>query len=285
MKEYSIILIIIYFGKWPKWYKLFLESCKRNGDIDFLIFTDQDITVDNSKTIRIIKFSLAGFNSVASRKLNMQIEIDDPYKICDLRPAFGNIFEDYIQSYDFWGHTDVDLIFGKITRFITSHLLDNYEVITARKEYLVGHFTLYRNSRKVNFLYRLSECYENIFLSKHYSGFDECNFLWWKLIAGRDILSMPIGNPSMTHLIKKLVFHNRIKALFTPLVMEQDHDSDPFDKVLLWKEGNLTDVETKKDILYFHFHYLKQKKDFYCPLWGFAPNAFQISKNGFSDYN
>jgi hypothetical protein len=35
-----IITIIDYFGKWPEWFQLFLESCKRNPTIDWLFHTD-----------------------------------------------------------------------------------------------------------------------------------------------------------------------------------------------------------------------------------------------------
>ncbi len=37
----SIIIIIDYLGgKWPEWFPLFLESCRKNPDISWLIHTD-----------------------------------------------------------------------------------------------------------------------------------------------------------------------------------------------------------------------------------------------------
>ena len=37
----KIILIICYFGKLPNYFDLYLETCKYNDTIDFLMFTDQ----------------------------------------------------------------------------------------------------------------------------------------------------------------------------------------------------------------------------------------------------
>ena len=38
--------------------------------------------------------------------------IEDAYKLTDFKPAYGEIFQDYIIQYDFWGFTDIDLIYG-----------------------------------------------------------------------------------------------------------------------------------------------------------------------------
>ena len=32
----------------------------------------------------------------------------------DLRPAYGVLFEEYLDGYDFWGHCDLDVLFGRI---------------------------------------------------------------------------------------------------------------------------------------------------------------------------
>lgn len=58
---------------------------------------------------------------------------------------YGFLFEDEIKNYDFWGHCDVDLIFGDIRHFITEEVLSNYDRILSR-----GHFSLYRNNDECN---------------------------------------------------------------------------------------------------------------------------------------
>ena len=33
--------------------------------------------------------------------------------MCDYKVAYGEMFQDYIKEYDFWGHCDMDMIFGE----------------------------------------------------------------------------------------------------------------------------------------------------------------------------
>lgn len=75
--------------------------------------------------------------------------MNSPYKLCDFKPAYGEIFQQEIKEYDFWGHCDCDLVFGNIRKFITDDILDKYDRIGN-----CGHFILYRNNKKVNEYYR-----------------------------------------------------------------------------------------------------------------------------------
>lgn len=36
----KIAMIVPYFGKWPEWMDLYLYSCSKNPQVDFLFFTD-----------------------------------------------------------------------------------------------------------------------------------------------------------------------------------------------------------------------------------------------------
>jgi hypothetical protein len=52
-------------------------------------------------------------------------------------PAFGDVFSAEVKNYDFWGHCDMDVIFGKVRSFMTADLLNKYDIITTRKKLLV----------------------------------------------------------------------------------------------------------------------------------------------------
>lgn len=54
----SIIVILPYFGKLPNMFPFWLESCKLNTTVDFLIATDQDIKCDASN-IKVLSTSLS----------------------------------------------------------------------------------------------------------------------------------------------------------------------------------------------------------------------------------
>ena len=106
----SICLIIPYFGRWPDWFSFYLKSCGYNRSVNWMIFTNCRIPDERPDNVRFVNMSLGSFNRLASEKLRIKINIEKPYKVCDLRPAFGLIFEDFISDYNFWGNTDIDII-------------------------------------------------------------------------------------------------------------------------------------------------------------------------------
>ncbi|MBC7006784.1 hypothetical protein BIZ37_30015, partial [Photobacterium sp. BZF1] len=173
VNKYNILFIIPYYGKWPEWFPAFLLSCKANPDINWLIPTDCEIPEDSPNNVRFVSSTLNDLELKTKKVTGLNVKLIRPYKICDLKPAFGHIFQDEIKNYDFWGHCDMDVIFGKITDFITPDLLNNYDIITTRKNRIAGHFTLYRNNESINSLYTKHHEYEFVFESEDNFHYDE----------------------------------------------------------------------------------------------------------------
>ena len=94
----NICIIGIYFGKKPKNFDIWLSSCGKNSKIDFLVVGDfkVDFKLENVKYINM-KFD--NFIKLAERKLDCQICEVGPYKICDLKPVYGMILDEYIGEY------------------------------------------------------------------------------------------------------------------------------------------------------------------------------------------
>lgn len=90
-------------------------------------------------------------------KLHTKISLDRPYKLCDFKPMYGYLLEEYLDGYEFWGHCDNDLIFGDITEFVTGGMLKKYDKILTR-----GHLTFYRNTPDVNSFFKKSISYEGV---------------------------------------------------------------------------------------------------------------------------
>ena len=107
-------------------------------------------------------------------KFDFEIALATPYKLCDFRPAYGEIFEDYLQDYDFWGYCDIDLFWGRIRRFVTDDVLAQYDKIYSR-----GHCSLYRNNSKVNSWYRNLPCRGFQRWQDVFSKCDSCCFDEW----------------------------------------------------------------------------------------------------------
>jgi hypothetical protein len=167
----KIVLILPYFGKLPAFFDFYLASCKHNPTIDFLIFTDCDIAAD-SPNIRVIKSSWADFVRQVQAKFDFPIALDSPYKLCDLKPAYGYIFQKYITDYAFWGHCDCDLIWGDLS--VLNRLIEEgYDKVG---EY--GHLVLYRNTDEVNRWFMTLgtpgvPSYRQVFASPRSYSFDE----------------------------------------------------------------------------------------------------------------
>lgn len=165
----KLILINCYFGTYPDYFKLFLKSCVYNKDIDFLLFTDQNI-ISPTANIRIVKISFQHFKNLFYEKINHNIVLDRPYKICDYKPSFGYVLQDYISDYAFWGHCDIDMILGRVMHFLPSNIFENFDKI-----YQHGHLCIYRNTSDNNrrFMADGGMNYQEVFATKAILVFDE----------------------------------------------------------------------------------------------------------------
>lgn len=134
----SIIVIHPYFGKFPNWFSFWLDSCRLNTTVDFLIATDQTITC-SSENIYVWQTTLEEIKGRIETYTKMSVWLEHPYKLCDFRPLFKEIFKEYTSKYDFWGYCDSDLIFGDIRSFLTEDILNRYDFILGW-----GHFHIQR---------------------------------------------------------------------------------------------------------------------------------------------
>lgn len=155
------ILIVPYFGKFPNYFQLFLNSCEKNFDYNWLIFTDDKEEYRYPRNVEVIEISFKELKNIIQKKFPFKISLETPYKLCDFKPSYGYIFEEYIKGYDFWGHCDIDLIFGDLNKFISNKLLEKYE-----KLFILGHFTLYKNTNNNNKMFMCT--YQNDHLYKNY---------------------------------------------------------------------------------------------------------------------
>ena len=71
-----------------------MKSCEGNQGITWVFFTDCDLNIDKPDNILLFKSSLADIKHQIGQAVGFQIDFCDPYKLCDFRPAFGDIFSD-----------------------------------------------------------------------------------------------------------------------------------------------------------------------------------------------
>lgn len=145
----SIAYIVPYFGKFPDLFPIWLHSCGNNPTIDWIVFTDDRRAFNYPPNVHVHYLSFNKMREMVQDKLECNFYLDKPYKLCDFRIAYGEIFGDYLKIYDFWGFCDIDLIWGNIRNFLTDEVLSKFDKIGFQ-----GHSTLIRNTEFYNKLYK-----------------------------------------------------------------------------------------------------------------------------------
>ena len=168
----KVAMIQPYFGKLPNYFGLALKAYESNPDFDWYIFTDDTTHYDYPSNVFVTHTTLDRLKSRFQQHFDFPIALERPYKLCDYKPLYGHLFADYLKGYDFWGHFDPDVIFGRINNFIPDGLYQEYDKIFDR-----GHFALYRNTPTVNLIYReeVPHCvnYRVVLASERNWAFDE----------------------------------------------------------------------------------------------------------------
>ncbi|WP_185282880.1 DUF6625 family protein [Hymenobacter sp. NBH84] len=268
----SIAIIISHFGLLPRYLDYFLQSCSYNKNITFFIFTDQVFDVYPIYTnVRFIPFSLAQFNALATRKIAKPVQVAKAYKLCDFKPAYGLIYEDYIESYDFWGFCDTDMVFGDTIKVLTPQLLAAHDVISAHPQYVSGPFTLFRNIPETKRLFLKSNDIDRVLTEQRTMKFCEASNAIQHLWEGYDLFDFPSEIESMTHLLKTPK-KGDLRVLFSDMITER------LQREITWENGLLFD--DRKEIFIFHFIIYKTKTYFNISTWT-NPRKFYFTKCGF----
>lgn len=167
----SICIVGVYFGRFNNYFQLWLKSCENNPMIDFRIYTDVIYEGMLPKNVTFIKISMSQLRELASKKIGVEVNLQRPYKCCDLKPMYGLIFEDDLHSYEYWGECDFDLIWGDLYSFLTKYNYTKYD-----KFLPLGHLSLYRNTPENNRVFMLSGDYKKGGYKKVLENENNCVF-------------------------------------------------------------------------------------------------------------
>lgn len=262
----KIGILIVYFGDCPDFIRLFLHSCKFQTGIDFIFFTDW--TWDGLEcSSNIVKYNsnLFEFNSLATRKIGIDIDIKNGYKLCDLKPAWTHIYEDYLKEYAFIGYCDVDLFFGDIRKFFNEDIISSVDMFTITQNYLSGALTLLKNNEKMRTLYREAKGWEYMFADSRHFAFDEYLRV----------------NPSDCEVesFSDLVFRKEKDGVIIVQHSEYiGYEKRPYSKVS-FIDGRV--IAEGREWIFYHYVVAKQYVLWVLPNWMKIPNRFYVNKYGF----
>lgn len=276
--------IIPYFGKLPKNFSVFLKTCETNSDFDWLLLTDDSQKFIYPQNVKVKYTTLKDISERAEQKFGFCVELEHAYKLCDFKPAYGFIFEEYIKDYEFWGHCDIDTIMGNLSHFLTDDVLEKYD-----KLFCMGHMVIYRNSNRNNRVfmknYKGKELYKKVFTTPKICWFDEewngennINQIFLK--EGKNVLIKDWSanfNVNKQNFVRNIFYEDKITG-------QVKHKSEKdIDALYYWENGGAYRIYIKEgklikeEFLYMHFQWRNMK--FNKKILG--DNKFKIVPNSF----
>ena len=277
----KICVIGVYFGKFPNYFSLWLKSCAYNPNVDFLIFTDNDLP--STENVKFYPMTLQEMQKRATAVLGFEASLGKPYKCCDYRVIYGLIFEEYLKGYEYWGHCDFDVIFGDLESFFEKFDLYKYDRFLA-----LGHLSLYKNTKEVNERFKeegVEPSYKDVYATDKGFAFDEINGMpSYYLKKGYPIFTKNIFSDisSLHHRYRRSEFY-----LLEKKPQNYKYQIFYWDKGRIYRayflKGNIYDEE------YIYIHFRKRPNftvefdvdtvdSFYITNQGFIPKTGEVNK-------
>ena len=154
--------IVPYFGEYPEWMPHWERNTERMRGLgyDFLFDTDE-----------------AAFQDRVRDKLGIECPpMTGTGNIWEFRPALGVLYADEISEFSYWGHTDFDVLYGRVEEWVTDDFLDGVSIHSNHHNYICGFWSLYANEPFVNNLFRRSPDWQKYMEEGGGSGWAETEF-------------------------------------------------------------------------------------------------------------
>ena len=153
------LMIVQWSGPLPDWTDKWIANAERIRQAghgwDFLLDPDPD--------------------SIRSRIESLGVTCPplDGRKLCDYRPALGEMYADEVAGYDFWGHTDLDCVYGPLWEYVTDELLAETDIYSNDPvPWMCGPFSLYRTATASS-VFRLDKNWRRVFEAPQHVAYDE----------------------------------------------------------------------------------------------------------------
>lgn len=207
------LFICPYFGKLPDWFDQWIANMQHLKPLgyDYLIETNLKL-----------------FKQRVRDTLGIEPEIEpETGKPWDYRPMLGVMYAKELEGYDYWGHTDFDVVYGDVSRYEPK----DYDIWSNHHNYICGFWTLYKNNEYVNNLFKLDPNWKKYVSSSKPNGWAEMGF---------------------TSVVDREYAMERLKRVYTYYQAKDNND----DSKINYKDGRLYDGED--EIMTFHFRHTKR---------------------------
>lgn len=231
-------------GGLPNYYEYWQKSAAANTQIDFFVVTNLDVSkYKKYDNIHYILLTADEYWDKVQACCNFPIE-RSYYKSGEYRPLFGMIFKDILKSYDYWGSTEFDMIYGDILKFIGHYFDEGADVIGQ-----TGPFRFIKNNDRLNYIafYEVKGFKHPLTLEMAYSN----AYVWYFVEPGMEIRYYQNG----IHTLSIEDFFADIDRTRKPF---QCHAMDG-DLGLIWENGKLFGYNEHEEKEFVAAHLQKRK--------------------------
>lgn len=288
MRSADIVVLVPWFGPWPFWLPAYLASCAANPGVRWELFGDHPIDTPLPSNVALEQLSFADYCEQVSARLGIRFAPAAPYKLCDLKPALGEVHADRLGGARFWAFSDIDLVYGDLLGHF-GPLLERWDIISTHHTRISGHFALLRNTPQVRGAFRQARNWRAALETPEHTCFDESGYSQ-RLLPHK---KWPRLLRNLVYLHDPLVRRSRFVEEFTTPMRGGRHPwllgRDTFPQRWCWQHGRVAnDLTGARQFPYFHFLDWKRgwsgrPRD---AVWHFGdadPSAgFQITEQGFA---
>ena len=174
----KIGLVQVWLGELPDYFKYHLKTCENQSYIDFLIFTDHNVTLKLPSNVKILNITKTKIEEKISTLVGYPVILANNKKACDLKASYGDLFKESLTEYDYVGCYDIDTLMGDLYNWVSPYLGGYDFISTGGEKYhnrLSGPFLIWKNKQEFNTAYKKSNFIDIINLPEVYC-FEEKEF-------------------------------------------------------------------------------------------------------------
>jgi hypothetical protein len=218
VRRSKALLILPYFGSFGPWFPLYLHSLGNQHTLDLLLLSDAE-PPKLPANARRVEMTFDELRELATERLGTPVRLHRTRNICDLKPAYGMVFQEFTQGYEYWAFGDEDVLYGDVDGMLRPHLDGTIDLVipgtnSARMQGSTqGHLTVLRNDPRTNELAIRDPAYKQVLVSHEHWAYDENSWRHGTEISSfakvvkeaeaRGQLSIRWGIPSITHVPRR----------------------------------------------------------------------------------
>jgi len=221
------------------WMDQYIANCNSlaKEGWDWLTFTDQKI--ESKENFKVVYMDINGFKDLVFNKTGVKTNMTTHnVKYGDFFCSYGFLFDEFTKGYDFWGFTNFDVVYGRLSHYLPDSFLETIDVYGNDPNDTCGHFTLIRNNEFLKTLFKENPKWEKVLEDYWWQGYDEGGF---------------------SDLVKKARDEGKAKVEFRfwqEHDKQADHNPNPHLRIL--DDGQLINSITGNEMLLFHFRRSKE---------------------------